>query len=232
MAMNRAMAGAAAGAAIVALAAFGQAAADEEARRLSVTGTGAVSGAPDLARAVFGVTAQRPAAAEAYAETARAMTDVMAAVAAAGVAEADVQTVELSLAPVYVGGGDAPLRIEGYAARQRVAVTVRALESLGPLLDSAARAGATDFDGVSFDVADRKALSDAALTAAMADAARAAALLAEGAGVRLGAPVSVALHGGGRPEPVYRAAAMDAAMPVAAGSIGVTATVAVTYAIE
>lgn len=218
-------------AAIVALAVFGQARADE-ARRLSVTGIGAVSAAPDIARATFGVTAQRPAAAEAFAEVARAMTDVLAAVAGAGVAAADVQTVELSLAPVYAGGGDAPLRLDGYAARQRVAVTVRALDRLGPLLDAAARAGATDFDGIGFDVADRGALDDAARAAAMADAAHAAEVLAQAAGVRLGAPVSIALQGGMRPEAAYRMAAMDAAMPIAAGAISVTASVAVSYPIE
>lgn len=220
-----------AAAALLALAAFGQAAAGEE-RRLSVTGTGSVSAAPDIARATFGVTVQRPAAAEAFAEVAFAMTEVLAAVASAGVAAADVQTVELSLSPVYAGGGDVSLRLEGYAARQRVAVTVRALDRLGPLLDAVARAGATDFDGIGFDVADRRTLDDAARAAAMADAAHAADVLAQVAGVRLGAPVTIMLQGGGRPEAVYRMAAMDAAMPVAAGSISVTASVAVSYAIE
>jgi len=216
---------------LLALTAAGAATA-EEARLLSVTGTGSVSAAPDIARATFGVTARRPAAAEAFAEVARAMTGVLAAVSDAGVAAADVQTVDLSLSPVHAGGGDAPLRLEGYAARQRVAVTVRALDRLGPLLDAVARAGATDFDGIGFDVADRRALDDAARAAAMADAAHAADVMAQAAGVRLGAPVSITLHGGGRPEAVYRMAAMDAAMPVAAGSISVTASVAVSYAIE
>ncbi|PJA59039.1 MAG: hypothetical protein CO163_11620 [Rhodobacterales bacterium CG_4_9_14_3_um_filter_71_31] len=224
-------------AAALALAAAGQAvaqqgAAPQEARVLSVTGTGSVSAAPDMARATFGVTAQRPEASAAFSAVAQAMTDVLAAVAAAGVAAADVQTVALSLSPVYGGGGDAPLRLEGYAARQQVAVTVRALDALGPLLDAAARAGATDFDGVGFDVADRKTLEDAALAAALADAARIAGLMAEGAGVRLGAPLSIALGGGGRPEPQYRMSAMEAAMPLAAGSISVSVSVAARYAID
>lgn len=230
--MSGVIAGVAVLASIMALGAFGGAAADDDQRRLSVTGFGSVSAAPDIARAVFGVTTQRPAAAEAYAETARAMSDVLAAVAASGVSAADVQTIELSLSPVYAGGGDAPMRIDGYAARQSVSVTVRALETLGSLLDAAARAGASDFDGVSFDVAQRRALTDAALGAAMEDAARSAALLAQAAGVRLGAAISVDQQGGARPEAAYRVAAMDAVMPVAAGSISVTATVSVVYAIE
>lgn len=230
--MSRANASAAALAAVLALTAFGGVAAEHDLRRLSVTGFGSVTAAPDIARAVFGVTTQRPAAAEAYADNASAMSAVIAAIAESGVAKADVQTIELSLSPVYAGGGDTPLRIEGYAARQRVSVTVRALEALGPLLDATARAGASDFDGVSFDVAERRTLNDAALSAAIADAARSAALLAQGAGVRLGAPVSVTMQGGARPEAEYRMVAMEATMPVAMGSISVTATVALTYAID
>lgn len=211
------------------------AAQDSAPRTLSVSGTGTVSAAPDMAHATFGVEARRPEAAAAAAAAAGAMTAVIARLRDAGIAGRDIRTVEIGLNPVYSRpDSTAPLILEGYVATHRVVATVRALDRLGAVFDAAIGAGATDFGGVSFDIAARAALEDDARRAAVADAARIAGLLAEAAGVRLGAPQSIGV-GGVSPVPMaeMRAMRMEAAgTPVAAGDMAVSATVAVVYAIE
>ena len=216
------------------LAASVAAAPAQEARtpRLSVTGAGTVTATPDMAVLQIAVSARREDAAGAFAAAAEAARAVFAAVAAAGVAEADLRTTGLSLGPVYAGGGDEPLRIEAYQARQGLGVAVRDLGRLGALMDAVTATGAVEIEGIGFEIADRTALRDEARRRAVADAQRAAALLAEAAGVALGPITALALREDyGDPRPMMRAAAMDS-MPVAAGSLTVTATVNAEFALE
>lgn len=201
--------------------------------RLSVTGIGSAAAAPDIAVIDFGVAARGADAGEAFAAVSAAMGAVFDAAAAAGIAPSDLRTIEIALDPVYAPAREAVVpRIEAFEARQRVAATVRDLDALGPLIAAAAQAGANLVGGVSFDLADRAPLEDAARRAAVQDAMRTARLLAEAAGVTLGAPVSIALQGGPGPRPMMRAAAMDAAAPVAPGDLSVSAAVSVVFAIE
>ncbi len=219
------------------LAAQGAAAQQEDGaapRTVTVTGTGEVSAAPDLARLSLGVAARADDAAGAFAAAAAASAAVFAALEGAGVPRGDFATADIALGPVWSHGrGEGPPSIDGYEARQSLSVTVRALESLGPALDAAAAAGATDAGGVGFDVADRAGLLAAARRAAMADALSTARLLAEGAGARLGPALSIAMGGHGMPRPMMRAQMADAAaMPVAPGDATAVAEVTVTFALE
>jgi len=58
-----------------------------------------------------------------------AMNDIIAAVKALGVAEADIQTTNISLNPQY-GSGSAP-KIVGYQISEQIVVTVRDLDKAG-----------------------------------------------------------------------------------------------------
>jgi uncharacterized protein YggE len=208
-------------------------------RALSVTGFGEARAAPDMARAVIGVSLRRPGAAEAAGAAAEAMGAVLTALRGAGVAETDLRTVDIQLAPVWVWDEQGQRnRQEGYEARHMAEATLRDLAALGPALDAAARAGATEFGGVTFDLEDRAAVEDAARRAAVADARRIAAVAAEAAGVTLGAPLSIAVGGPSWPGPMMMRAdapmaeAAAAPTPVAPGELTLSATVSVTYAME
>ncbi len=206
----------------------------QEARspRLSVSGSGSVLAEPDMATAQIAVSTRRDDAAGAFAAAAEAARAVFDAIAAAGVEGADLRTTGLSLGPIYAGGGDQPLRIEAYQARQSLSVTVRSLDALGPLLDAVTKSGDVEVEGIGFDVADRSALRAEARRRAVADARETAALLAEAAGVTLGRIVGMSLRDDyGDPRPMMRAAAMEA-MPIAAGSTTVGATVSVEFALD
>jgi uncharacterized protein YggE len=219
----------------LALGAGAAAAQDAPMRSIAVSGAGEASAAPDIASLGLGVAMRRPTAGEAFAAAADAARAVLKALGEQGLAAADMQTVDIALSPAWSPGPDGqPPRTDGYEARHTLRVTVRALDRLGATLDAAAAAGATDIGGIVFDSADRAALLGAARRAAVADAQAAAALLAEAAGVRLGAPLAITEGGRGGPWPVMRAQ-MDmapAASPVAPGQTTVSASVSITYALE
>lgn len=221
--------------AIATLAVAPAAATETGLRTLTVTGEGEARAAPDQASADFAVSIRDDSAETAVADAAAAMGRVLAALDAAGVAAADVQTTEIALAAVqrYDEGERRPIP-DGYQARHAVRVMVRDLARLGSVIDAAVAAGATETGGVRFALADPAAAHDAARRAAVAEAARAAAVLADAAGVALGAPLSIDLGGAfAQPAPrMMQAAAADAAMPVAPGELTFRATVTVTYAME
>lgn len=202
--------------------------------RITVTGEGRAEAVPDLAVITIGVTTQADTAAAALAENSTRLSAVLDRLRAAGVADRDLQTSGLSLGPRYDYGGDRPPRLLGYEATNQLAVRVRALDALGAILDAAVADGANTLGGLSFSLADPQGARDAALAAAVAEARRKAAIIAEAAGVRLGPVLSISeqvAYAG--PQPMPRMAMADAApaVPVAAGEVGYAATVTIVYGI-
>ncbi len=221
-------------AALVFAAAASQAPAQTRDGVLRVYGEGVALATPDIAHAVIGATVEAATADEAAQEASRRMAAVIARLRADGVAERDMRTVEIALSPLYArDAGDGPPRLRGHAARQRLRVTVRDLAALGPVIDAARAAGASDVGEIAFDVAASDALRDAARRAAMADAERAARLLADAAGRTLGPLIDLSLgRDHGAPRPLAMRAQSDVATPVAPGEISVGATVEAVYALE
>src|SRR5665213_1837571 len=100
-----------------------------------------------------------------------AMTRVIAALKALGIADKDIQTSNVSLQPTYDYSTNAnPPRITGYQLSNSVTVTVRDLAKLGDAIDNSLAAGATSIDGVAFRVDDQTAAEAQARQAAMAEA--------------------------------------------------------------
>lgn len=220
----------------LAMALAAQTAGAAEPRTLSVSATGTVEAVPDLARLSVGVASRAQTARAATAETAGRTRAVLAALDASGVAAADRQTRQIALVPVHARDDRGrPLRLEGYEARQDLSVTVRDLAALGPLIDALVEAGAGTLGGIAFDVSDRDGLLDEARRRAVIEARRIAGLTAEAAGATLGPVQSVSLAEAYMPPaPVMRAqmAAEAAPMPVAEGSLTVSASVSAVFLLE
>ena len=72
-------------------------------RTISVTGTGTVEAAPDMATLMIGVTTQGVTAAEALAENSKATEAVIARLTGSGVEARDMQTSNLSINPNWTG---------------------------------------------------------------------------------------------------------------------------------
>ena len=68
------------------------------------------------------------------------MTDIIAALKALGIADADIKTTNLSLYPQY-GSGSTP-KIVGYQISEQIQVTVRDLDKAGDVVDTATAKGA------------------------------------------------------------------------------------------
>jgi len=199
-----------------------------------VSGTGRVAVDPDIAELRLGVAVNSPSVEAARSAAAEAMTAILSAVAAAGVAKRDVRTTLLSVQPRYdYREGKAPTLV-GYDLANIVEVTVRDLASLGAIVDGALSAGATSLDGLSFHVDDPREAERAARTAAVAEARSRAEVLAEAAGVAI-AGVGDIVEGGPPPSwPQPKAARMlaaDAGTPVEAGTTEISVTVTVTFRI-
>ena len=202
---------------------------------ISVSGEGRVAASPDMATISLGVTTFGDSAAAAMAKNSEELTKVMANLTAAGIEAKDIQTTGLMLNPnwSYDSSGGAGT-INGYTAMNMVNVRVRALDGLGAVLDAAVKDGANTLNGLTFGIADPQPVTDEARKLAVADAVRKAGLLAEAAGVKLGAVTAISEQTGYTdPAPMFRAEASAApgGVPVAGGEVAMTITVNMTWAL-
>jgi hypothetical protein len=125
------------------------------ARSITAAGVGTVTTVPDRAHFSFGVQAQSRTASQALEAAEAQLSRVVAALRAAGVAQADIQTDQLSLSPRTSEDG---AQIVGYTAVSSVSVRVRNLDRAGPVVDAAVGAGANQVYGPSLTRSDQNAL--------------------------------------------------------------------------
>lgn len=199
------------------------------ARSITATGLGSVTTVPDRAHFSFGVQAQSRTASQALEAADAQLTRVVAALRSAGVAQADIQTEQISLSPRTSEDG---VQIVGYTAISSVAVRVRNLARAGPIVDAAVGAGANQVFGPSLTRSDQNAVYRGALRAAYADARAKAQALAEAAGVTLGAMTATVEGGGSVPMPLAAGRAEDAKAAVEPGTQEIQASVTVTFAVS
>ena len=217
---------------------------DQSARpTMAIQGHGEVTASPDTAFVNSGVTTQANTAREALDANTAAMSELIATLTSAGIERRDIQTSGFSVQPnyVYSDGRDAngyglPPKINGYTVSNNVTVRVRALDTLGAILDQSVTVGANTINGISFAVADPTDLYDEARKLAFADAQRKAKLYAGAAGVELESIRAISEQSYGQPQPYMmreRAVAMDASapVPVEAGELTFAIDVSVTWEI-
>ncbi|MGO4915724.1 SIMPL domain-containing protein [Pseudogemmobacter sp. W21_MBD1_M6] len=209
--------------------------AEDAARRITVTGTGRVDAAPDLATISLGVTSDAVTAAAAMAATNSAAAMVLAQLEKSGIEPRDMQTSGVSLQPrwdnrTYENGQ--PPTVVGFVASNMITVRVRALDSLGSVLDAVVQDGANMFQGLSFGL--QEPAMDEARKRAVADAQRKAVLFATAAKVTLGDVISIDEQGGyAQPKMMMEASMMrdSGGVPVAQGEVSVEANVTVVFAL-
>jgi uncharacterized protein YggE len=205
-------------------------------RLLTVSGTGQVMLKPDIAYIYVGVHTEKPSAAEAVAENNANTQKLIDALKKAGVDANDIQTQNFSIWQNSQFGPDGKPTTTNYAVDNTVYLTVRKLENLGNLLDTAVKAGANNVNSIQFDLADKtKALSQARAEAVKA-AKTQAGELADAAGVTLGDIQSIQYFDV-TPSPIFQgkgmggggAAAADLAVPINPGQMQISATVTIAY---
>lgn len=199
---------------------------------ITVTGTAAVTRIPDVARVSVGVGVTKSTVKAARDSAGKSMTAIIAAIKALGIDEKDIRTSSIDLSPQYNNSGT---KIVGYRMSEQLQITVRDLDKAGDVVDTATAKGATEVNGMSFEVGDPTGAMDEARAAAITQARTSAQRMAAAAGVSIGAVVSISESSVSSPGPYYYGeAARDAAAltPIERGTQDVQATVTVIFEID
>ena len=196
---------------------------------VTVSGTGTITAVPDQAEFDFSVLTNAATATAALGRNGTDTKAVISAVEGTGVAEANIQTSQVSLNPVMSNDGTS---ITGYSASDTISVTKLAIAKAGAVVDAAVGAGANGVSGPSLSVSSQDALYNDALKAAVAQAKTKAQALADAAGRTLGAVTTIVEGGGSSPLPFAVGAAAKGSTPIEAGTQQIQATVTVTYALN
>ena len=203
---------------------------------VTVVGQGTAYGQPDQATVVVGVESFAATVAEATTQNQTTLDNVMAALAAAGIAAEDIQTTNYSLFAEQTYGENGPTGIAGYRVSNQVNVKIRDIALVGDVLAAVTEAGANAIYGVNFSVADPAALEAEARALAMQDAANRAASLAELGNVALGDITVISEVVGTPVMPLGGGYAMEqaasAAPGISPGQLSYQVQVQVTYSIQ
>lgn len=202
------------------------------------TGEATIRRAPDLAFVTAAVETRAKNPRDAQKLNADAMTAVQQRIAASGIARDAVRTTGYSIQQEFdfTNGRRVPRE---YVARNGVEVRVDAIDKTGDILDAVVAAGATNVNGVRFELKDRDAVEREALKEAVGNARARAEAMAAGAGRTIDRVLRIddapQPRGTPAPQPMYRTMAADAAAaptPIEAGLIEVRAQVTLTVAIK
>ena len=201
---------------------------------LTVTGTGTISKAPDMAIISAGVQSRAKNAETALDDNNTKMQALFAELEKAGIEKKDIQTDNFNIHPELFypksssNNEPRPPQIVGYTVNNQVSVKIHKLDGVGSVLTALVNAGANNMSGLRFDISNKEELLDEARKAAVADARRKANIYATELGVEIDRLTSLSESGGYNPQPVrMRAMAMEAAspVPVAEGTVGLTVSV-------
>lgn len=155
---------------------------------LSLSATAEIQIEPEYATVRSGVVIRADTAEAAVRQNAQMMSRVFRALREAEVAEADMQTANLSVRPVYAPNSynreEGP-RLVGYEARNTVSAKVRELAGVGAVIDAMVSAGANNIEGVTFGADDTAEQMDEARRMAVGRLLDKANLYAEAAGFEL-----------------------------------------------
>ncbi|MEM2050447.1 MAG: SIMPL domain-containing protein [Thermoproteota archaeon] len=212
--------------------------AEQQAKTISVTGTGVVKAKPDRAVLSLTVVTQAESAGEAISENADKMDRVIKAVRTIGILENQTETSAYSLTPIweYPKEGGSP-RIVGYTCSNTIRVTVKNLNRVGEVIDTGVKAGANQVSSLQFTISDEamRQLGLNALSLAVKDASSKASTIAVAAGVKLVGPVSISLSGY---SPYVRSYAFESVMGsvttpiISPEEVSITVSVSAIYEFE
>lgn len=158
---------------------------------VTVSGKGSVYAAPDRAELRFGIRTQAETAAEAQERNSRSVGSVISALKKSGIKEESIQTTWYDVSPQYdwnTGNGDT---IIGYNVSSSLSVKNVNIEEAGALITACTKAGANEFNGISYSCTNYNELYGEALQKAVEASREKAGLLAKAAGRSLGSVAAI-----------------------------------------
>jgi len=212
-----------------------------------VTGQATMEIPADVAKVSIAVESRELTVGEARQKAATAMESVLDAIKASGVAEDDIVTTNFNVYPqtTWIEVSDAlgrhsEPRITGYTVTNTVQLTVRDIENLGGVVDTAADAGGNliRINSIRFTVDDPSVFAEQIRQIAAANALAKADVYARALGVSVGQLVYLTELGNSVPmsssSPQAEMATMDGAFkstPISAGDVNLSVTVQAVFAI-
>lgn len=202
---------------------------------ITVSGSGEVSGEPDVAVLSLGVDARADSVGAAREQAANSMNAMLEALKQGGVDEKDIQTTRFDVQPVYDYSNNKQELI-GFTVSNIVTAKIRKIDDTGNLIDAAVTAGGdlARVENLVFTIDDPSTLEQQARQKAMEEARSKAETLAEAGGIQLGDPISISEMGGAVPIPFAAAdlaRAEQASTQIQVGQLDVTVTVQVVYGV-
>lgn len=152
---------------------------------LDINAEGTSTRVPDLALIQAGVVTTASTAGEAMQQNAARMAAVLASLRKAGIAERDLQTNSVNLAPQYRYQENKPPVITGYQASNQLSVRFRDVAKSGTILDALVAQGANNISGPNLTVSDENGALDEARRDAIGKARARATLYAQAAGLKV-----------------------------------------------
>lgn len=136
---------------------------------LKLEGTGTVTTSPDIAAAFLGVVTENKQLSAAQRENSLIMDKVIASIIKLGIAEKDIKTENYSITPEYdfVEGKQI---FRGYRVNNNIRITIRDINQVGKVIDTAVANGANAVFNVNFSLLNRAEIYKRALDLAIKDA--------------------------------------------------------------
>lgn len=207
--------------------------ADDGLRGIHVTGSGEIEVAPDIANVSISVRVEGGDPATIKRSVDEVTGKILAVVRDLDIAKRDTTARGIQLQPNYrYDKGQS--RLIGYVATRNIAVVLRDLDDIGPLMNRGLKAGANQISQPSYDHSEREKLSQQALERAIDNAKAQASHIAEQFGRAVGPVVDVRTSAPSMPRPMLRSARMEMAdsapMPIEAGLISISRTIQASFA--
>jgi uncharacterized protein YggE len=208
---------------------------------ITVVGDATVKSAPDEAVLTLSVESDGKDPATAMNRNSSSVSAVIERVKREGVKDEDLETANVSVYAVRTYTETGQEKLIGYRATNSILVTVSDAKQVGKILSVAIEAGANSVSGPVWQLSDDTKVVAEALKKAAQNAKQKAEALADSLGVDLGGVVMMSENGVQLPVyPMYSnsyagkadAAGVVAETPVSAGTLDVTATVTVTFALS
>jgi uncharacterized protein len=201
--------------------------------RITVTGTGTVTGTPNQLILSMGVQVNAISVSAALQRADEAVNRVTGSLRANGVAASDIQTADLYIQPNYQDNSSTP---NSYGVSESLTATLRRISVAGAQIDAAVHAGgnAVTIDDISLNLTDTSSLLARARAAAVADARNKAAQYAAALGRPLGPVLSITDQAPAEPFPANAAGAAEqkaSSVPISPGTQQLSVSITVVYAI-
>ena len=164
--------------------------------RLDINATGEVTRVPDLAIISAGVVTRSATATGALQDAANRMQRVVAALKAAGIADRDIQTSNVSLNPEYRYPDNQSPQLTGYTASNQLTISFHDIRNSGKILDVLVAQGANQINGPNLPIEHPEAALDEARAKAIANGRARAELYARALGLHVARVVAVSESGG------------------------------------